>query len=217
MQAKIIVVANQKGGAGKTTLSMQLAGSLASKKKVLVVDADPQGTATRWASSADDSTPFPAAVVSLGAGNDKVHRELKKFIKDYDYIIVDCPPAVDSTIPQSALLVADLVLVPIIPSPPDLWAAVGIRKLIENVSEFNKTLQARLVINQSQPNTNLNKEVLQILPEFEMERLKTSIVQRTVYRQSAAYGNTVHDHGTKARQASAEIDALTKEVLNILK
>ena len=60
--------------------------------KVLVVDADPQGTATRWAASAADDDPFPASVVGLAAANTKVHREVQKFANDYDYIIIDCPP-----------------------------------------------------------------------------------------------------------------------------
>ena len=116
MPAKIITVANQKGGSGKTTVSMQLAGTLARRSyRVLVVDADPQATATRWAASASDDIPFPASVVGLCAANDKVHREVRKFIDDYSVVIIDCPPAADSQVPQSALLVADLVLVPIIP------------------------------------------------------------------------------------------------------
>src|SRR5215203_1872085 len=118
MAAKIIAVCNQKGGSGKTTLSMQLAGSLARRgNKVLVVDADPQGTATRWAASADDENPFPASVVGLTAASEKVHREVKKFINDYDFIVIDCPPSADSPVPQSSLLIADLALVPIIPTP----------------------------------------------------------------------------------------------------
>ena len=84
MPAKIITVANQKGGSGKTTVSMQLAGTLARRGyRVLVVDADPQATATRWAASASDEIPFPASVVGLSAANEKVHREVRKFIDDY--------------------------------------------------------------------------------------------------------------------------------------
>ena len=84
----------------------------------MVVDADPQGTATRWAASADDEAPFPASIVGLSAASSKVHREVKKFVNDYDMIVIDCPPAADSPVPQSALLVSDLALVPLIPSPP---------------------------------------------------------------------------------------------------
>ncbi|NKB17270.1 MAG: ParA family protein [Pseudanabaena sp. CRU_2_10] len=215
MTAKIITVANQKGGSGKTTVSMQLAGTLARRKhKVLVVDADPQGTATRWAASASDDDPFPASVVGLSAASGKVHREVKKFIDDYNYIIIDCPPAADSPVPQSALLIADIVLVPVIPSPLDMWAAVGIKQVIFNVSEVNETLQARLVLNQCQPRTTLAQDTLEILPEFGIALSNTVIHHRQVYRQSAVFGQIVHDLGNKA--AIAEIEALTDEVLSLI-
>jgi chromosome partitioning protein len=185
MPAKIISVVNQKGGSGKTTLSMQLAGALARRgNKVLVVDADPQGTATRWAASADDEKPFPASVVGLSAASTKVHREVKKFVDDYQYVIIDCPPAADSPVPQSALLIADL--------------------------------RSRLVINQLQPNTTLAKEALEVLPEFGIDLCKTYMHQRQVYRQSAVFGQTVHDFGSKAAAAVEEIEALTDELLALL-
>src|SRR5919206_1181304 len=202
MPARIIAVVNQKGGSGKTTISMQLAGALSRRgNKVLVVDADPQGTATRWAASADDEKPFPASVVGLSAASTKVHREVKKFVEDYRYIIIDCPPAADSPVPQSALLVADIALVPVIPSPLDMWAAVGIREVIGNVGDINEDLTPRLVINQLQPNTTLAKEALEVLPEFGIEVCKTCMRQRQVYRQSAVFGQTVHDFGAKALAA----------------
>lgn len=217
MTAKVITVCNQKGGSGKTTVSMQLAGSLAHRGyKVLVVDADPQGTATRWAASAEDDTPFPASVVGLSAASTKVHREVKKFVGDYEFILIDCPPAADSPVPQSALLIADLALVPVIPSPLDLWASVGIRKVIEGVMSINETLIARLVVNQCQPNTNLAKEVMEVLPEFGIELSRVQLRQRTVYRQSAVFGQTVHNFGRDATPAIAEVNALTDEVLELL-
>lgn len=218
MVAKIIVVANQKGGSGKTTVSMQGAGEIARRgHKVLVVDADPQGTATRWAASAGDDNSFPASVVGLSAANEKVHREVKKFIDDYGYIIIDCPPAADSPVPQSALLIADLVLVPIIPSPLDMWAAVGIRQVILNVGDINEGLKSRLVLNQCQPNTTLTQETLEVLPEFGIELAKTQLRHRQVYRQSAVFGQTVHDFGSKASAAIEEIETLVNEIFGILK
>ena len=86
---------------------------------------DPQGTATRWAAAAPDGMPFPAAVGSPAGANGGLHRELRKFLAAFDYIVVDCPPSANSPLSQSALLVADLALVPVIPSPPDLWAGVA--------------------------------------------------------------------------------------------
>jgi len=218
MTAKIIAVVNQKGGSGKTTISMQLAGAIARRdNRVLVVDADPQGTATRWAASAEDDSPFPASVVGLSAASAKVHREVKKLVADYDCIIIDCPPAADSPVPQSALLIADLALVPIIPSPLDMWAAVGIRQVIVNVSDINETLQSRLVLNQCQPNTTLAQETLEVLPEFGIELAKAQVRHRQVYRQSAVFGQTVHNFGSKASAAIEEIEDLTNEILGILK
>lgn len=215
MIAKIITVANQKGGAGKTTVSMQMAGTLGKRKfKVLVVDADPQGTAVRWAASASDDSPFPANVIGLSAANEKVHREVKKFLSDYHYIIIDCPPAANSQIPQSAFLVSDLVLVPILPSPLDIWAAVGIKETILNVKEINETLDSRLVLNQCQPRTTLAKEIMEILPDFGIELANSVLRQRQVYRQSAVFGQIVHDLGNK--EAIKEVDNLTNEVLQIL-
>jgi chromosome partitioning protein len=217
MTAKVIAVVNQKGGAGKTTLSMNLAGSFANRgHKVLVVDADPQGTATRWAASADDEKLFPASVVGLSAANTKVHREVKKLIEDYDWIIIDCPPAADSPVPQSALLIADLAVVPLIPSPLDMWAAVGIREVIHNVSGINEGLKARLVFNQYQSNTSLAKEAIEILSQFGIETCNTHIGSRQAYRQSAVFGHSVHGFGSKAKEAIDEIENLTDELLKVL-
>ena len=208
---------NQKGGSGKTTLVMQLAGSLARRgAKMLVVDADPQGTATRWAASAPDKIPFPAAVMSLSAAGGKVHREVAKFAEDYTGILVDCPPAVDSPAPQSALLIADLALVPVIPSPLDLWAAVGIRKMIERMHDINGGLQARLVINGLEPRTSLAREVKEVLHEFGTALVRSALHHRAVYRQSAVFGGTVHNFGAKAARAIEEVESLTDEVVTLL-
>jgi len=219
VRAKIISLVNQKGGCGTTTVRMHIAGALASRqggKKGLVVDADPQGTATRWAASASDEDPFPASVVGLAAANTKVHREVQKFVNDYDFIIIDCPPAADSPVPQSALLITDVALVPVIPSPPDLWAAIGIGKTIEGAQTVNEELQARLVLNQLQANTTLAREALGILPQFGIPVAEHSLAFRQMYRQCAAFGQTVHSFGSKAKEAVEEIEALTDEVLQLM-
>jgi chromosome partitioning protein len=217
MAAKIIAFTNQKGGSGKTTLCMQMAGAIARRrKKVLVVDADAQGTASRWAASAETNHPFPASVIQLNNTNETVHPIVQPFLADYQYILIDCPPAADSLIPQSALLIADLALVPIIPSPLDIWAAIGIRQVIMNATATNQILKARLVLNQCQPNTTLIQETLQVLPEFGIALAKSKIQQRQVYRQSAVFGQTVHDFGSKAIAAIREIEALTNEVRKLL-
>ncbi len=216
MSAKTIVVCNQKGGPGKTTVTMQLAGTLGLKSKVLVIDADPQGTSMRWFSMADEDSPFPATVVSLSEAGDKVHHGIRRFLADYEYIIVDCPPADNSPIPKSALLVADLAIIPVRPSPLDLWATVGIKKTVDDVLVINESLQVRLLLNQCQPNLTLTKDILEVLPQIKMEKLKNHLHLRTAYSKSAGEGTTVHGVSGSAEKAIEEINSVADEILEIL-
>ncbi len=217
MTASIITVVNQKGGAGKTILAMQLAGALVRRgKKVLVVDADPQATATRWSTSAPENRPFPAAVNGLSAAGEMVHREVRKFIDDYNFIIIDNPPALNSPVPESALLIADLALVPMRPLPAELWASVAIRTLIERQRAVNDVLQARIVVSDLEPRTRLARIVLDKLSEFRIPLMQTVLHHRIAYPESMMLGCTVHDLGSVAKAAISEVEALTSEVLTLL-
>lgn len=210
---KIIAIANQKGGCGKTTLAMGLAGTFGCwGHKVLVVDADLQATASRWAASAPDDAPFPAAVTGLAATGGKLHREVRKHVADYDYIFIDCPPAVESNTPQSALLISNLAIVPVVPSPADLWAARGIRQIIETAQDINEALKSMLVANMI-PRTSLGREAMDALEDFGIPLAESGLGQRTAYREAALYGSPVQSLGSRARDATREIEALAHEVL----
>lgn len=214
MPAKIISVGNQKGGAGKSTTTMQLAGTLSRRGfKVLVVDADQQATSTRWSAQAD--TPFPATVVGLAAAGSKLHREVQKFVNDYDFILVDCPPSVIDPTPQSAFLVSDLVLIPTRPSLPDIWAVKETLDLIEKAKTINEDVKVAILLNAKQPNTQLSKDSRAVLSEFEATLLKTSFANRQAYAQSVVLGSTVHDV-PGAKPAQSEVEALTDEILELL-
>lgn len=218
MTAKIIVICNEKGGCGKTTVAMQLAGGLAeNRKKVLVIDADRQGSALQWKTAAPDNTPFPAKVVNLAAAGNKLHREIQDHMNDFDVILVDCPPSADSPISASALLVADLALLPIIPSPSDLWAARGIGPLIEMASARNATLQAHLVINMLQPRTSLAQSIIEVIDELGIPVLKSRLTLRSAFRESTLVGGTVFSVRPRNTAAITEVKNLTKEVLSLLK
>jgi chromosome partitioning protein len=217
MTAAIITVANQKGGVGKTTLSMNLAGELGRRDyRVLVVDADPQSTATRWAAAAPDNRIFPAHVVGMQGTNSKLHREVMKFVNDFDVVVIDCPPALDSPIPASAFLISDLVLIPVIPSPPDINASMGILTLFENALYRNESLQGRLVPSICQPRTNINALCRDILGDLKIPVAAAQLTYRTAYKEAMALGGTVRDTGRNRGTAMAEIHKLADEVIGLL-
>lgn len=214
MSARVIAVVNQKGGAGKSTLAMLLAGALAEMgANVLVADADPQNTALRWATAGEG---FPARVEDLSDEEGKLHKRLRKRLDDYDYIVIDSPPHAAAPITESALRLADLALVPVIPSPLDLWASLKIRDAIAQARQKNPTLEARIVVNQAQLNTVLAREVLALLPEFGIPMLAAQLKQRTAYRECAAMGATPARLGSRAAIALMEVQALGREVVEIL-
>lgn len=215
MAAKIISIGNQKGGVGKTTTTMQLAGSLARRgAKVLVVDADEQATATRW-SVMNEETPFPATVVGLSASGSKLHREIQKFVDQYDYILVDCPPSVSAPTPQSAFLVSDLVVIPTRPSLADIWAVQETLKLVERAEAINEGIKAVILLNAKQPNTSLGRDAAEILSGFNVALLKTTFHLRQAYAQSVVLGGTVHDLPS-AKQAQVEVEAFTDELISLM-
>lgn len=215
MSAKIIAVVNQKGGAGKTTLTMLLAGSLGDRgKKVLVADADPQNTARHWAGMGEH---FPAEVEDVAGEEGKLHKAIRKRSEQFDYIVIDSPPAATAPVTLSALRIAHLALVPVIPSPLDLWASVRIREAIVEARRKNPELDSRLVVNQMQPNTLLAREVLGMLPEFGITLMAANLKSRTAYRQCAALGTSIAALGSRATLAALEVDALRREVERLLR
>jgi chromosome partitioning protein len=213
---KIIAIVNQKGGAGKTTTTMQLAAGMVKKgKNVLIVDGDLQGTATRWAATSSNETGFPATVVNLSHAAERIHREIRNFLGVYEVILVDCPPAAESGVAQSALCIADLAVIPMLSSPPDIWASIAIKEVVEKAKIINEGLQARIVLNQHQPTLTITKEINLLLPKLEIKVFNTKIAQRTSYRESAAIGGSVYDLGLKGKSACEEFDLLIDEIYKI--
>jgi chromosome partitioning protein len=122
--AKIITVFNQKGGCGKTMTTMQLAGFYGSRGlKTFVIEMDGQGTSTLWALQAEADNPFPATVLSMAALDDAFVNKIGPIVDKHDVVLIDCPPAIESRVPWSALLVSDLGLIPVIPVMDNIWAS----------------------------------------------------------------------------------------------
>ena len=212
MTARIITVANQKGGAGKTSVSMVLAGSLAHRgHRVLVVDADLQGTATQWAGSAAEGKPFPATVIGLASAKGKLHQMIKPMVNDYEYIVIDCPPSVEEQASQSALLISDVCLIPLQPTPADLWATVGILKLVEKAQTLNESLKAFGVANRVTA-SSLGKQVLLTMAENNISLLNAKLGNRTSFQEASIIGSTPQRMGSNHKVAAAEVEALVTEL-----
>lgn len=216
MAARIITVANQKGGSGKTTLSMAIAGSLALRgNKVLVVDADPQGTATQWAGAAGEDRPFPATVIGLAGAKGKLHQMLKPLLADYDFVVIDCPPSVDEQASQSALLVSDACLIPLQPTPADMWATVGIVELVGKARLVNPNLRAFGVPNRVTA-SSLGRQVLGVMKETDIEFLDAKLGNRISFQEATIRGSVPSQMGSAHKVAAAEVESVVTELLTRL-
>jgi len=228
--AYVIAVANQKGGCGKTTISMNVAGCLArGGYKVLLVDADPQASAMQWRNNREDSA-LPFHVQSFPFPT--LHKELPAQIQQagYDVVLIDCPPGAATKaegkgdITRSALLLAHAVLMPVRPTPLDYQASAIILPLLQDVSFMRneQKLAVLLVINGKPPSrTRLGAEARAAAEQIfsaegmQIRVLDTEICTRQTYAEAPSAGKVVVDYDPKSK-ASEEIQSLTKEVLECL-
>lgn len=216
MKARIIAIMNPKGGVGKTTVTMSLAAEFASRGyRTMVADCDAQASATAWSHAAPDNTPFPAAVVNLASYAGKVHREIQKQLDNYDFILIDCPPSLEAQAPQSVLLVANLVIIPLPPSPADLWATRGVKTLVELAQTINEDLKAVILPNRL-VRTSLSKAIMQELESFGIPLMSSGLSNRTAYQEAVVAGVSVSNLGRDAKSSAGEVRAMADEVLALL-
>lgn len=204
----IIGLLNQKGGVGKTTLAVHIADALARRKRrVLLVDADPQGSALDWAASRKGEPLFPVA----GLPKASIHKELPTLARDYDTVIIDGPPRVYD-VARSAIMASDLVLIPVQPSPYDVWAAKEIVDLVHEATVYKPKLKAAFVINRKIVNTALGRDVADALTDYPIPVLQTAICQRIALAESAANGQTVFETAPE-NLAVREMNDLVDEIM----
>lgn len=215
MAAKIIAIVNEKGGAGKTTSSMQLAAGLALEGlRVLVVDSDPQQTAMAWAAAAPIDSPFPAIVISLAAAGSRLSVSVRDHRGNYDAIVIDGPPSKDSPLTAAAVTVADLVIVPAQLSPPDLWATARTASVIRAEQEKSSDGgPAAFLLATSVQSTKIADDVKGALEQLGLPRLQAQLGYRAAYRESIALGTSIHKLNKKGAE---EVTALTREVMALL-
>lgn len=204
----IIGVLNQKGGVGKTTISVNLAAALAANRRVLLVDADPQGSALAWSSLRERESLFPV----VGMAKPTLHRDMPALARDYDVVVIDGAPRVNE-LARAAILASDLVLIPLQPSPYDIWASADTVRLVREAQQYKAGIRAAFLINRRIAKTAIGRDAAAALAEFEdVPVLPMSVGQRVVFAESAARGLSVLEAAPNS-EAAQEMMALAEMIV----
>lgn len=207
----IISFLNQKGGVGKTTLAVHTAAGLAlDGLDVILVDADPQGSALDWL-AARQKPPLFAVV---GMPRPVLHRQLPRLAATVDAVVIDGPPSL-ANIARSAMLASDLVLIPVQPSPYDVWAVGDLVELVDEARLDHDSIDARFVVSRRIANTVIGRDVTEALGEWPVPVLETHITQRVAFAESAATGLAVME-SAPGSAAAAEARSLATEVMALV-
>ena len=206
--AVVITVAQQKGGAGKTTLAANLAAAFAASKRVAVLDIDPQRSLARWHGLRAQRSGVPAITLSEVSGW-RLGNELERLRRTHDVLIVDSPPQID-TDAKLAVRAADLVLAPVQPSPPDLWAAEGTLTLADAEGR-----PARLLLNRAPAGGKLRAWVEAEIARLDWPVLESVLGNRIGFAGAFARGLGITEASAQT-VAARELLALLAEIEGIL-
>lgn len=206
----IVALLNQKGGVGKTTLALHIAGQWASQgRRVLLIDADPQGSALDW-SQQRAAEGLSRLFSVIGLARDTLHIEAPELARGMDHVVIDGPPRV-ATLLRSALFACDLALIPVQPSPLDGWASAEMLKLIDQSRIFKPEIRARFLLNRYPARTLIARATAEGLAEHDPPLLAHHVGQRVVFADAMQTGRIVSEVDPDSA-ATREIDALAAEI-----
>jgi len=204
----IISFLNQKGGVGKTTLSINVAGYLARQgHRVLLIDADKQASASTWASIRDES---PFQVVSLARAN--MAKDAMQMAEDYTHTVIDGPPHAEE-IARSCIIASDFVALPIEPSGLSTWASDLTVKQVREAQEFKPSLECGFVVSRKIGKTVIGRDIRNLAAQANVPILNAEIEQRVAFAESLTMGQTIFEWAPESA-AAREIEALVKEIQN---
>lgn len=192
---KLIAILNQKGGCGKTTISMNLAASLAIlKHSSIVLDADPQQSATLWAQQSDN-LPFKVQPIDMEAGARKVKANLQTLINKISIAILDLPPELKEPA-MLACMFADLIVIPIKPSPLDLWAGRAAVELAKDAQELRHQSKPAIILLPSgvKTGTRMAKDINLALSKIGESIAPVHITERIALAECAMLGETIYSY-----------------------
>lgn len=210
----IISIVNNKGGSGKTTIAINLAGYLSLRNKVLLIDADPQSSVCDWNKARLKNNKSDLMHKNLTITNNPVpQKKLKQVsqISGYDFIIIDCPPE-DAKIMRTALVISKFAIIPISPSPLDIRSAyITIKTVTEGLKTKVIDIKPAVLISKKVVGTVLAKDIREDLKPFKLPLLKSEIGQRIALVESTIYGKTIFEYAPGSK-AENEFIKLGKEV-----
>lgn len=214
MSAKIIGIIQLKGGAGRSTVSTNLAGELSKEGKTVLIDCDmPQGTGASWYAVREQAGKAGNLIADTATNHRELVAKVEQY-KDADFIVLDGPPRI-AELTRAILVLADLCLVPVGASAAEIWATGDLLTLIEEANKV-KPVNARMVWTRYRAHTRLAQELSELATkELGLVALSTALGMRVGYMEALGDGLTVAEQTEP--NAKAEIRLLAREVKKLLR